>query len=211
MAAWDQAIRRLRGQPRRPTPRAASGASPATCRHGWDAALKTYEPGEEFATRNASQDAIQALAATLPELFGGAADLSESNLTDVKGAGDFTADEAGRNLRFGVREHGMGGIANGIAYHGGFIPYAATFLNFSDYMRGSVRLAAMSRPARDLRVDARLDRSWRGRPDPPAGGALRRAAGDAEPLVHPARATPTRRSRPGGWPSRARRPDRRSR
>ena len=80
----------------------------------------------------------------MPELFGGAADLSESNLTDVKGGGDFTADEAGRNLRFGVREHAMGGIANGIAYHGGFIPYAGTFLNFSDYMRGSVRLAALS-------------------------------------------------------------------
>ena len=56
----------------------------------------------------------------------------------------FAADEAGRNLRFGVREHAMGGIANGIAYHGGFIPYAGTFLNFSDYMRGSVRLAALA-------------------------------------------------------------------
>ena len=80
----------------------------------------------------------------MPELFGGAADLSESNLTDVKGEPNFSADEAGRNLRFGVREHAMGGIANGIAYHGGFIPYCATFLNFSDYMRGSVRLAALS-------------------------------------------------------------------
>ncbi len=79
----------------------------------------------------------------MPELFGGAADLSESNLTDVKGAGDFSAVEAGRNLRFGVREHAMGGIANGIAYHGGFIPYVGTFLTFSDYMRGSVRIAAL--------------------------------------------------------------------
>ena len=59
----------------------------------------------------------------MPELFGGAADLSESNLTDVKGAGEFEADEPGRNIRFGVREHAMGGVANGIAYHGGFIPY----------------------------------------------------------------------------------------
>jgi len=111
---------------------------------GWDEGLKVYRPGDEVATRNASQEAIQALAATLPELFGGAADLSESNLTDVKGGGDFTADEAGRNIRFGVREHAMGGAANGIAYHGGFTPYAGTFLNFSDYMRGSVRLAAMA-------------------------------------------------------------------
>jgi transketolase len=112
--------------------------------HDWDRNLKTHRPGDELATRNASQEAIQALAATLPELFGGSADLSESNLTDVKGGGDITADEPGRNIRFGVREHGMGGIANGIAYHGGFIPYAGTFLNFSDYMRGSVRLAALS-------------------------------------------------------------------
>ncbi len=112
--------------------------------NGWDAGLKTYAVGEEVATRNASQEAIQALAATLPELFGGAADLSESNLTDVKGADSFEADEPGRNLRFGVREHAMGGIGNGIAYHGGFIPYVATFLTFSDYMRGAVRLSALS-------------------------------------------------------------------
>jgi len=113
---------------------------------GWDGGLKTYPAGEEIATRNASQDAIQALAEPLPELFGGAADLSESNLTDVKANGHdhFTADSPGRNLRFGVREHGMGGAANGIAYHGGFMPYVATFLTFSDYMRGSVRLAALS-------------------------------------------------------------------
>jgi transketolase len=111
---------------------------------GWDAGLPTYADGVEVATRNASQDVIQALAKPLPRLFGGAADLSESNLTDVKGEGSFEAEEPGRNLRFGVREHAMGGIANGIAYHGGFIPYAGTFLTFSDYMRGSVRLAALS-------------------------------------------------------------------
>jgi transketolase len=110
---------------------------------GWDAELKVYETGSEVATRNASQDAIQALAMRVPELFGGAADLSESNLTDVKGAANFSADEPGRNLRFGVREHAMGGIANGMAYHGGFIPYDATFLTFSDYMRGAVRLSAL--------------------------------------------------------------------
>ena len=111
---------------------------------GWDAGLPSYAKAVEVATRNASQDVIQALAKPLPRLFGGAADLSESNLTDVKGEGSFEADSPGRNVRFGVREHAMGGIANGIAYHGGFIPYAATFLTFSDYMRGSVRLAALS-------------------------------------------------------------------
>jgi transketolase len=110
----------------------------------WDRGLKTYTAGDEIATRNASQEAIQALAGPVPELFGGAADLSESNLTDVKGAPEFQADEPGRNLRYGVREHGMGGVSNGMAYHGGFIPYAGTFLTFSDYMRGSVRLAALS-------------------------------------------------------------------
>ncbi len=113
-------------------------------REDWDAGLKTYEVGTEVATRNASQDAIQALADPVPELFGGAADLSESNLTDVKGDSQFSVDEPGRNLRFGVREHGMGGAANGIAYHGGFIPYDATFLTFSDYMRGAVRLGALA-------------------------------------------------------------------
>ncbi len=122
--------------------RRVAGTLPA----GWDAGLPAWETGTEVATRNASQDAIQALAAALPELFGGSADLSESNLTDVKvnGHDHFGADHPGRNLRFGVREHGMGGIVNGIACHGGFLPYGATFLTFSDYMRGSVRLAALS-------------------------------------------------------------------
>jgi transketolase len=122
--------------------RRVTGTLPA----GWDQALPAFETGSEVATRNASQDAIQALAAALPELFGGSADLSESNLTDVKALGHdhFSADHAGRNIRFGVREHAMGGIVNGIAYHGGFLPYCATFMTFSDYMRGSVRIAALS-------------------------------------------------------------------
>ena len=114
--------------------------------NGWDKGLKSYPVGDGPATRKASQEAIQALAGSLPELFGGAADLSESNLTDVEGAGVFEADQpAGRNIRFGVREHAIGGIANGIALYGAFIPYVGTFLTFSDYMRGSVRLAALSR------------------------------------------------------------------
>ncbi len=109
-----------------------------------EAALPSWAPGDDLATRNASQAVINAVAPVVPELFGGAADLSESNLTDVKGATDFSAADAGRNVRFGVREHAMGGIANGIAYHGGLIPYVATFLTFSDYMRGAVRIAALS-------------------------------------------------------------------
>ena len=111
---------------------------------GWQASLTAYAVGDDVATRQVSQAAIQSLAAALPELFGGSADLSESNLTDIAGEADFSAEDAGRNLRFGVREHAMGGIVNGIAYHGGFLPYCATFLTFSDYMRGSVRLAALA-------------------------------------------------------------------
>ena len=112
---------------------------------GWEASLKTYSVGDGLATRKASQEVINALAKPLPELFGGSADLSESNLTDVEGAGILEPDRPdGRNIRFGVREHAMGGVVNGIALYGGFIPYAATFLTFSDYMRGSVRLAALS-------------------------------------------------------------------
>jgi transketolase len=110
----------------------------------WDSGLPTHKVGEELATRQASNESIQVLARSLPELFGGSADLSESNLTDVKDGGNFGPEENGRNLRFGVREHGMGGVANGLAYHGGFMPYAATFLNFSDYMRGAIRLAALA-------------------------------------------------------------------
>ena len=86
--------------------------------------LAVYATDTAIATRNASQDAIQALARTVPELFGGAADLSESNLTDVKGDADFSATEAGRNLRFGVREHGMGGIANASPITAGSSPIA---------------------------------------------------------------------------------------
>jgi transketolase len=113
---------------------------------GWDADLPRWETGADpVATRNASQDTLQVLGRALPELFGGAADLSESNLTDIKDEELFNAEHAGRNIRFGVREHAMGGACNGMAYHGGLMPYAGTFLNFSDYMRGSVRLAALSR------------------------------------------------------------------
>ena len=113
---------------------------------GWDAGLKLYPVGDGPATRKASQEAIQVLGKSLPELFGGAADLSESNLTDIEGAGVFEADSpAGRNIRFGVREHAMGAIANGLALYGGFIPYVGTFLTFSDYMRGAVRLAALQK------------------------------------------------------------------
>jgi transketolase len=111
---------------------------------GWDADLdKLFAEPRKQATRKASQQVINAIAANLPTLVGGSADLAESNLTDIAAGGDLTPTEAGRNIRFGIREHGMGAITNGMTLHGGLRPFCATFLVFSDYMRPSVRLAAL--------------------------------------------------------------------
>ena len=97
-----------------------------------------------MATRQASGTVINALAEKLPSLIGGSADLAGSNNTTISGAASVSRGKfVGRNLHFGVREHGMGAIANGLALHGGIRPYVATFLVFSDYMRGSIRLAAL--------------------------------------------------------------------
>jgi transketolase len=116
-----------------------------TLAEGWDADLPAYSVDDgAIATRNASKNAIAGLKDGVPELIGGSADLSGSNLTDMADGGVFTATESGRNIRYGVREHAMGGIANGIAYHGGLMPFVATFLPFSDYMRGSVRVASLT-------------------------------------------------------------------
>ncbi len=112
---------------------------------GWEEALPSFSPADgPMATRKASGIVLNALAAALPTLIGGSADLAPSNLTLLRGYDDFQKETpAGRNLRFGVREHAMGGILNGMALHGGLIPYGGTFLVFSDYMRPAVRLAAM--------------------------------------------------------------------
>lgn len=97
------------------------------------------------ATRNSSGKVLNEIAKILPELMGGSADLAPSTKTWIEGSIAFQKDSReGRNLNFGVREHGMGGVVNGLAYHGGFIPYGATFLTFSDYMRPSVRISALS-------------------------------------------------------------------
>jgi transketolase len=107
--------------------------------------LPRFEAGKGVATRNASGEVLQVLSAELPGLAGGSADLHPSTKTYIKQEDAVREDAyAGRNLHFGVREHGMGGILNGMALHGGFIPYGGTFLVFSDYMRPSVRLAALS-------------------------------------------------------------------
>jgi transketolase len=120
---------------------------------GWADKLPEFEAGKDLATRAASGEILTALAPVLPELWGGSADLAESNNTTMKGEPSFIPEEFqtkefpghryGRTLHFGVREHAMGAILNGIALHGGTRPYGGTFLIFSDYMRPAVRLAAL--------------------------------------------------------------------
>jgi transketolase len=121
---------------------------------GWEAALPAFPADPKgTGTRRASGKILTALAPVLPELWGGSADLAESNNTTMEGEPSFLPAEQqttmwpgnpyGRTLHFGIREHGMGAILNGIALHGGTRPYGGTFLQFSDYMRGAVRLAAL--------------------------------------------------------------------
>jgi transketolase len=135
--------------------RAMAGELPET----WDQDLPTFANTDPLPTRRASEAVLQALAANVPELLGGSADLNPSTYTWLKGHGDFQPADwspedkqgavggqwgyGGRNLHFGVREHAMGAIAGGMALHGGLIPYTATFLVFSDYMRPPMRLAAL--------------------------------------------------------------------
>lgn len=126
----------------------------------WEAALAEFPAGsKDVATRKASEIVMQAIAAKVPELAGGSADLNPSTFTWLKGLGDFQSpalskeglhgmvggawDYSGRNIHFGVREHAMGSLAVGLALHGGVIPYTATFLTFADYMRPPMRLAAL--------------------------------------------------------------------
>ncbi|MBI4780346.1 MAG: transketolase [Oscillatoriophycideae cyanobacterium NC_groundwater_1537_Pr4_S-0.65um_50_18] len=114
---------------------------------GWDKVLPTYTAEDKaLPTRKHSETCLNKLAPVLPELIGGSADLTHSNLTEIKGFGDFQKGQyQNRNIHFGVREHGMGAICNGIALHGsGLIPYGATFLIFTDYMRAAIRLSALS-------------------------------------------------------------------
>jgi transketolase len=129
---------------------------------GWDADIPTFPADAKgIATRAAGGKIMNAFAEKLTALFGGSADLDSSTNTNLKGFGDFNAaatagedtqgsdsagwSHAGRNLHFGVREHAMGAVVNGLAAHGGFIPYGSTFLIFSDYMRPTIRLAALSK------------------------------------------------------------------
>jgi len=110
----------------------------------WEAALQPVTEMEK-STRLLSEACLNALAGVIPEFLGGSADLAHSNMTFLKGLPEFQAGSyEGRNFRFGVREHGMGAILNGMALHGGLIPYGATFLVFADYMKAAIRLSALS-------------------------------------------------------------------
>jgi transketolase len=123
--------------------RRTSGVLPAD----WEVALPTFTAANgTVATRDASGMVLNALAPRLSELMGGAADLAPSTKTLIKASDDFSAVAySARNMHFGIREHGMGATLNGMALHGGIVPYGATFLIFSDYMRPPMRLAAMMR------------------------------------------------------------------
>ena len=106
--------------------------------------MPVYKAGESVATRSAGNSAQVALAKAMPGIVGGSADLAASNKTSMPDHGEFSrTDRKGRTINFGVREHGMGGVTNGIALHGGFRPFCATFLVFADYMRPAIRLAAL--------------------------------------------------------------------
>lgn len=113
---------------------------------GWDTDLPSFTPKDSLATRRSAGKAQNAIAAKVWNLFGGSGDLAESAFTEIEGGGDFEANNClGRNLHFGVREHGMCGILNGIALHGGLVPYGSSFLIFTDYCRPSIRLACLMR------------------------------------------------------------------
>src|SRR3989442_9730862 len=119
---------------------------PGRLADGWDADLPAFTPKDAQATRAASGKVLAAVAPKLPELIGGSADLAESTNVVFHNGGDLEAGSWGaRNLHFGVREHGMGAVINGMALHGGLRPVGSTFLIFSEYMRPPIRLAALSR------------------------------------------------------------------
>jgi transketolase len=163
--AWQQRVdahRSAHPEHAREFERVLAGRLPA----GWEARVPRFTPADgEMATRDASGAILTALAEAIPNLIGGSGDLDPSTRTAMKGQGDFESPlaphggdgpptqgtaggpwgYAGRNIHFGIREHGMTAIVTGLALHGGVLPFAATFLSFADYMRPSIRLAALSR------------------------------------------------------------------
>ncbi len=152
---------------------------------GWDADLPAWKAGDKEATRVAGGMALNAIAAKVPYVLGGDADLSESTKTSLKNGGDFDASTgAGRNLHFGVREHAMAAAANGMAYHGGVRPVRRHVLPVLRLRTPRDSPGGSLRAARHLRLDARLGRPGRGRPDPPARRAPDGAPDDARADDH---------------------------
>ncbi len=165
---------------------------------GWAKALPEFKADPKgVATRKASGEVLSALAKPLPELWGGSADLAGSNDTTMKGEPSFLphdreskmfpGNKYGRTLHFGIREHGMGAIMNGIALHGGTRLYGGTFLDVQRLHAGRGATGRADGTAGDLRLDPRLDRAGRRRTDPPADRAPVGAAGHPAPGRGPAR------------------------
>ena len=180
--AWQQRLAALDPEKRadfgRRTRGELSGALAASVRGLKE---KLAQAPKEIATRSASEFALEALTVALPEMVGGSADLTGSNNTRTKAMKVLSAaDYSGRFIHYGVREHGMAAAMNGMALHGGIIPYSGTFLVFSDYCRPAIRCRSDG-PARHPRHDPRLDRAGRGRADAPAGRASRRLARHSQP------------------------------
>ena len=144
-AAWEEMLARYREQYPELS-QEVEGAREGRLSDGWDADIPRFSPTGSVATREASGKVINAIAGRLPALVGGAGDLAPSTKTLVDEGGDFApGGYSGRNLHFGVREHAMAAAVNGMALHGGLVPYGSTFLIFSDYMRPAIRLAALMR------------------------------------------------------------------
>ena len=135
---------------------------------GWEKKIPTFPTEKPVATRNAGQTVMNAIEKVVPELFGGAADLTASTKTIFKDSPSFHVDPKGRNVFFGVREFGMMAMVNGMAAHGGLIPFGSTFFVFSDYCRPALRLGCADGRALAVRVYARFGGPGRGWTDAPA-------------------------------------------
>ena len=195
--AWRAAGKRRRGKRAewqsgwpRPTPSCApnsSAASRGELPADFDAAIADYKKKlaadkPKVATRKSSEMALEVINGAVPETIGGSADLTGSNNTKTSQTKAIAAGDYGnRYMHYGIREHGMAAAMNGMALHGGIIPYGGTFLCFSDYARPAMRLASLMGIRSIYRDDARFDRPRRRRPDAPAGRASGRAARHPEP------------------------------
>ncbi len=156
-------------------------------KEGWEKSLPSWKAdGKPVATRNAGNLVMNAFAKEVPELLGGAADLTASTKTILKDTGNFHVDPAGRNIWFGVREFAMCAAVNGMAVHGGIIPYGSTFFTFSDYCKPALAAGGDHEGALDLRLHPRLDCAGRRRADPSTDRAPDGAARGAEPDRLPA-------------------------